>query len=48
MEKKDFMEPFAGDSISMAMSNVGQKKLSVKIAHESRGIKKLREKPNNH
>jgi hypothetical protein len=42
MEKQ--FDPFAGDAISVAMSN-GLRKLGVKIAHD-RGIKKLREKPN--
>lgn len=45
MEKKE-LDPFAGDSVSVAMSN-GQRKLGVKIAHDS-GIKKLREKPNSY
>jgi hypothetical protein len=45
MEKKE-LDPFAGDSVSVAMSN-GQRKLGVKIAHD-RGIKKLREKPESY
>lgn len=47
MENDKFMDPFVGDGVSVAMSQNGSKKLTLKIAYENRGIKKIRENPNS-
>ena len=45
MENDKFMDPFVGDSASVAYSQSGRRKIALKLAHENRGIKKLRENP---
>lgn len=42
---ENVIDPFVGDSASVAYSQSGRRKIALKLAHETRGIKKLRENP---